>query len=83
MVVLQSYLVTLQNIAKGKATFDRKGKAMLFEEPEINDVVGKKVRCMETSWEKPRDGWLKCNMDASFISDSKNGAWGVVLCDHT
>jgi hypothetical protein len=35
MVLLLSYVVTLQNIAKGKATLDRKGKAKLFEEPEI------------------------------------------------
>jgi hypothetical protein len=79
----QNYLVTLQNIAKGKATLDRKGKAKLFEQPKINDVVGKKVRCKEISWEKPRDGWFKCNVDASFISDNKNGAWGGVLRDHT
>jgi hypothetical protein len=34
----------LQIIAKGKATIDRKCKAKLFEEPETNDTVGKKVR---------------------------------------
>lgn len=30
-------------------------------------------------WEPPHDGWIKCNVDAAFMMESRSGASGGVL----
>jgi hypothetical protein len=34
------------------------------------------------SWKKPEEGWVKCNVDASFIKEDRTGSWGAVITDH-
>jgi hypothetical protein len=36
----------------------------------------------EVCWKKPETGWVKCNVDASFLNEEKKGSWGAVLQDH-
>ncbi|PNT67983.1 hypothetical protein BRADI_3g34611v3 [Brachypodium distachyon] len=33
-------------------------------------------------WSRPKPGWLKLNVDASFISSSGQGAWGAIIRNH-
>jgi ribonuclease HI len=33
-------------------------------------------------WEPPPRGWLKVNIDGSFVQETENGATGVVIRDH-
>lgn len=33
------------------------------------------------SWRKPDEGWVKINVDGSFLPDSEDGGWGAVLRD--
>jgi ribonuclease HI len=33
-------------------------------------------------WEPPPRGWLKVNIDGSFMQETENGATGVVIRDH-
>ena len=37
---------------------------------------------VKESWGKPEEGWVKCNVDASFSSSDMAGAWGAILRDH-
>jgi hypothetical protein len=64
---LQNYLDTLQGVASGRDTVDRKGKTPVYQE-----VVQKKQATQgedgdKNKWVKPQEGWMKCNVDASFI----------------
>jgi hypothetical protein len=61
----------LQNLAKGKLNTDRKWKAKLHEG---EDTKHKEKQDKDIYWEKPVVGWVKPNVDASFISNQKNGA---------
>jgi hypothetical protein len=73
----------LQNKKKGDVRVEKKK-----EKGKINDLpfIGEKTQNLGQEqrevWEKPHDGWIKCNVDASFLKEEKNGAWGVVLQDH-
>jgi hypothetical protein len=33
-------------------------------------------------WGKPPLGWVKCNVDASFLNEEKNGSGEAVIRDH-
>jgi ribonuclease HI len=76
---LQNYLATLQGIAKGGDLANRKGKDKVLQNSEI--YRAKETVATET-WRKPEEGWVKCNVDASFSSEERTGAWGAVLRDH-
>jgi ribonuclease HI len=79
---LQSYLATLQKLKKGELVVDRKGKGKIDQKQIIDDKVQNAMQVQGKIWEKSPDGWIKCNVDASFLKEERNGAWGVVLRDH-
>ena len=62
---------------------DRKGKEKLDQPKNTCDNVQQGRQEQLKNWENPPDGWIKCNVDASFLMDEKNGASGVVLRDHS
>jgi ribonuclease HI len=78
---LQNYLVTLQNLPKGNMMIDRKGKAKLDISADLRAGANPIETKKEEAWVRPPNGWVKCNVDASFIDEDRNGAWGAVLRD--
>jgi hypothetical protein len=59
---------------------DRKGKKAVGD---IMPVQEKKVQEEDVSiWERPSEGWIKVNIDASFLPDRMSGSWGAVVRDH-
>jgi hypothetical protein len=70
-------------LKKGKFIVDRKGKGKIDQMASTSDNIQQKGEARANNWEKPSDGWIKCNVDASFVREEKNGAWRVVLRDHT
>ena len=79
---LQNYLASLQNIAHGCETRDRKGKEKVHQEKLIKHHSSTQEKEVKESWGKPEEGWVKCNVDASFSSSDMAGAWGAILRDH-
>jgi ribonuclease HI len=75
---LQNYLCTLQGITKGEVTLDRKGKSPIVPDAKFKQVIADK-EVEEEIWKKPEDGWIKCNVDASFLNDERKGTWGAVI----
>jgi hypothetical protein len=72
----------LQNLKKGDVTVDKKGKGKIDDLPFIGEKTQNLRQEQREVWDKPPDGWIKCNVDASFLKEEQNGAWGVVLRDH-
>jgi hypothetical protein len=56
------------------------------EKVHLNLEKYNQVQCQEKvtigSWEKPKVGWIRCNVDASFTHEEKTGAWGAILRDY-
>jgi hypothetical protein len=71
----------LQNLEKGSYKIYRKGKAKLEQDTISKDKSWGENTEKNLAWEKPPDGFVKCNVDASFISEEKKGSWGAVLRD--
>jgi hypothetical protein len=59
---------------------DQKGKKPV--EIKRSDGDGKKERTEHKNWEPPPEGWLKANVDGSFIADKNEGTTGVVIRDN-
>jgi hypothetical protein len=81
---LQNYLCTIHGSTVGTATVDkdRNGKA-----PSDFWVVKKATSTIQNSgnfdgWRRHEIGWVKCNVDASFMTNEKSGSWGAVVRDH-
>ncbi|GAU19540.1 hypothetical protein TSUD_303530 [Trifolium subterraneum] len=47
---------------------------------ESSDTVGRVT--MLLWWEKPPIGWIKCNVDAAFVSGSGKTSVGLCFCDN-
>jgi ribonuclease HI len=76
---LQNYLDIVQGISARRPMVDRKGKAHVCQTQR--DLSTKDSERKKPSWEKPQEGWMKCNVDASFLETEKKGHWGAVLRD--
>ena len=79
---LHNYHDTMQGIKNGGAPVSRKGKEKASPEfstklPNQGQEIG-----VQTFWTKLAEGWVKCNVDASFSACDSTGAWGAVLRDH-
>ena len=75
---LQSYASSFAAIKAGMNVPDHKGKGKVM--PDILTSETKR-RQEDDHWVKPKSGWLKLNVDASFIQETNYGAWGAVLRD--
>jgi hypothetical protein len=76
---LKNYYESMQLIRNGKEEVDMKGKKAIGN---IMPVQEKKAQEEDVSiWEKPSEGWIKVNVDASFLPDRMSGSWGVVVRD--
>jgi hypothetical protein len=62
----------LRNLSKGKIIAYRKGKAMREISAHMTEVIQQEGKDKETLWERPPDGCVECNFDASFISDERH-----------
>jgi hypothetical protein len=38
---------------------------------------------MQANWERPSEGVLKINTDGAFVQETRVGAWGFTIRDHT
>jgi hypothetical protein len=72
---LKNYYESMQLIRNGNEEVDRKGKKDLGN---IDPVQEKDFSIRE----KPSEGWIKVNVDASFLPDRMSGSWGDVVRDH-
>jgi hypothetical protein len=79
---LQNYRNTLQDIASGGIIMDRKGKKMMQQGKTTDKQSIAKTSDATQAWCKPNIGWYKCNVDASFTTGVKCGAWGAIIRDH-
>jgi hypothetical protein len=79
---VQNYLLTQQNLSKGKYKVDIKGKAKMDQSEDMYVAVQQEGIHMVKFWEKPPLWWVKCNVDASFLNEEKNGSRGAVIRDH-
>jgi hypothetical protein len=64
----------------GNLVNDAKGKKPMYVEKTKKDVVTHpkgSVRA-EQMWRRPDHGWIKINVDASFLEDPENGSWGAI-----
>ena len=64
---LGKYWLELCNVRQQKSSFDSKGK-----EPVLDSLITKKEgmpMVADTSWEPPPAGWLKLNVDGSFLPE--------------
>jgi ribonuclease HI len=79
---LQNYLTTFQGIAAGHIVADRKGKGTISQGNVHRQGPILKENNENNTWMKPEEGWIKCNVDASFLSEGKTGSWGAVVRDN-
>jgi hypothetical protein len=79
---LQNYLCTLHGSAKGNVVKDRKGKSLAANWVVKSDVSSLREKVKEEYRRKPEIGWVKYNVDASFLLEEKKGSWGAIIQDH-
>jgi hypothetical protein len=70
---LQNYLTTTQSLNAGCGSVDRKGKGSVFPNQDTRKESLVSSDNKVKYWEKPQEGWVKCNVDTSFLSDTNNG----------
>ena len=75
---LQSYASSYAAIRAGQSLPDFKGKGKVMPDISFRET---KQRVADYQWARPNSGWLKLNVDASFIQETNHGAWGAVLRD--
>jgi ribonuclease HI len=66
-----------QNNISGAANVDSRGHAPA-NQMTIHDIYAQQ---QVLRWEKPRDGWWKCNVDASFSQNPSYTGWGWCIRD--
>lgn len=55
-----------------------RGKALVLPLPASSNGPPRQA----VTWSRPPLGWIKLNVDASFIEDLGTGTWGAILRDH-
>ena len=68
---LAKYWTELCSTQHQRSSFDSKGKELL-----VDSLVAKKknvTKAPNAAWEAPATGWLKLNVDGSFVPGSKEG----------
>ena len=76
---LAKYWTELCSTQHQRSSFDSKGKELV-----VDSLVAKKknvTKATNAAWEAPTTGWLKMNVDGSFVPGSKEGGIGVVIRD--
>jgi hypothetical protein len=63
----------LEGLASGKCNGDRKGKSPVHPVGVQKQQTENKEKGENEQWKKPLEGWLKCNVDASYLGDEKKG----------
>jgi hypothetical protein len=59
-----------------------KGKAKIGQDKSENKGKRREDTGKDQTWEKPPDGWVKCNVDASFLTEDRRDVCGTVLRDY-
>jgi hypothetical protein len=75
---IQSYLASFLQISSNNNEPDVKGKKPVAL---LDDGETKQKKEVKEIWRNPETGWVKLNVDASFIEEDNLGAWGAVLHD--
>ena len=68
---LAKYWAELCSTQHQRSSFNSKGK-----EPVVGSLVAKKknvIKATDAAWEAPTTGWLKMNVDDSFVPGSEEG----------
>jgi hypothetical protein len=63
---------SLQLIKKGNAEVDMKGKNLVTNTVVVQERKAPEDR--EPNWERPEEGWIKYNVNASFLVDRSSGS---------
>jgi hypothetical protein len=69
---MSNYVESLQAITNGASSSDIKGKGKVY----IEKSRSKEKRSVPADqiWRRPDHGWIKINVDASFLKDTENGS---------
>jgi hypothetical protein len=71
-----------QGIAAGHVVADLKGKRTISQVNVHRKGPNLKENNKNNTWMKPEEGWIKCNVDASFLSEGKTSSYGAVIRDN-
>ncbi|XP_071683392.1 uncharacterized protein [Lolium perenne] len=71
LVLLDSLTHDQRSIAAGHIVADRKGKGTISQGNVHRQGPILKENNENNTWMKPEEGWIKCNVDASFLSEGK------------
>jgi ribonuclease HI len=77
---LENYYDSLKLIKNGLLDNDKKGKKPMIN--MIQEVEPHKPETKPVRWVQPAVGWIKVNVDASFLADQNRGSWGAVIGSH-